>query len=49
MIKSRSWYNQGNIALMSEQPDPETAIDAYKAALRIDPNYESARRNLAGI
>jgi type IV secretory pathway VirB10-like protein len=47
MIKSRSWYNKGNLALMSEQPDPETAIDAYKSALRIDPGYQEARHNLA--
>ena len=47
MIKSRSWYNKGNLALMNEQPDPETAIEAYKSALRIDPNYQAARHNLA--
>lgn len=47
MIKSRSWYNKGNLALMNEQPDPETAIEAYKSALRIDPDYQAARHNLA--
>ena len=47
MIKSRSWYNMGNVALMDSIPEPETAIEAYKSALRIDPSYEEARHNLA--
>ena len=46
-IKSRSHYNTGNIELLKDQPDLEKAINSYKKALRIDPNLESARKNLA--
>ncbi|PCJ81326.1 MAG: hypothetical protein COA49_06340 [Bacteroidetes bacterium] len=44
-LKSKSWYNSGNIALNSQ--DPSTAIEDYKSALRLDPSNSDARYNLA--
>jgi Ca-activated chloride channel homolog len=43
--QSKVHYNLGNCQLLSNQIDP--AIDSYKAALRINPNDENARYNLA--
>ena len=44
-IIANSWYNKGNISLMNS--DPSSAIDAYKSALRNNPNFPEARHNLA--
>tara|TARA_B100000767_G_C19770655_1_gene539758 strand:+ start:1956 stop:2753 length:798 start_codon:yes stop_codon:yes gene_type:complete len=44
-IISNAWYNSGNIALKSN--DPSTAVEAYKSALRVKPDFENARHNLA--
>lgn len=43
-IKSRSWYNAGNVNLM--MGDIEKAIEAYKNSLRNDPTFGEARNNL---
>jgi Ca-activated chloride channel homolog len=43
--QSKVHYNLGNCQLLSNQIDP--AIDSYKAALRLNPNDENARYNLA--
>ena len=43
-IKSRSWYNAGNVNLM--KGDIEKAIEAYKNSLRNDPAFGEARNNL---
>ena len=44
-IISNAWYNSGNIALNSD--DPSTAVEAYKSALRVNPDFTQARHNLA--
>ena len=42
---SNAWYNSGNIALNSD--DPSTAVEAYKSSLRLNPDFDNARHNLA--
>lgn len=43
-VSSKAFYNMGNIAFV--QKNYKAAIDAYKDALRLNPEDESARRNL---
>ena len=43
-IKSRSWYNSGNVNLM--KGEIEKAIESYKNSLRNDPTFKEARNNL---
>lgn len=43
-IKSRSFHNLGNSYL--QQSKYKESIEAYKSALRIDPNMENTRYNL---
>jgi Ca-activated chloride channel homolog len=43
-IKEKSYYNKG--AILSGQKKLEESIEAYKAALRQDPNDKEARENL---
>jgi len=44
-MQSDAWHNIGNSLLMEQ--DPENAIEAYKAALRANPQNEAARYNLS--
>lgn len=44
-LKSRSWYNSGNLNLM--KGEIETAIENYKNSLREDPTFDGARNNLS--
>lgn len=44
-LKARALYNLGNSYFMTE--DLRQSIEAYKAALRLDPNNEAAKNNLA--
>jgi tetratricopeptide (TPR) repeat protein len=43
-LKARDYYNLGNALVELEQRD--LAIDAYRQALKVDPKFELARRNL---
>ena len=43
-IKATSFYNQG--VIYSKQKELDKSIEAYKAALRNDPNDKQARENL---
>lgn len=43
--RAASYYNQGNAFFRNK--DYQSALEAYKQALRIDPNDEQARFNLA--
>lgn len=43
-IKEKSYYNKG--AILSGQKKLEESIEAYKSALRQDPNDKEARENL---
>lgn len=43
-LKAKSYYNKG--AVLSQQKKLEESIDAYKNALRQDPNDKEARENL---
>jgi Ca-activated chloride channel homolog len=43
-IKSKAYYNKG--AVLSKQKKLEESIEAYKAALRLNPNDTQARENL---
>lgn len=43
-LKSASYYNKG--VVFTKQKDLENSIEAYKGALRIDPNDRQARENL---
>ncbi len=43
-LKARSYYNKG--AVLSQQKKLEESIEAYKNALRQDPNDKEARENL---
>jgi Ca-activated chloride channel homolog len=43
-IKEKSYYNKG--AVLSNQKKLEESIEAYKSALRQDPNDKEARENL---
>ena len=45
VLKSRAWYNSGNLNLMNGEI--ETAIDNYKSALREEPSFAEARNNLS--
>ena len=44
-MQSDAWHNIGNSLLMEQ--DPENAIEAYKSALRANPQNEAARYNLS--
>jgi Ca-activated chloride channel family protein len=43
-IRAKSYYNSG--AILSKQKKLEESIEAYKNALRLDPNDKEARENL---
>jgi len=43
-IKAAAWYNKG--VLLSQQKKLEESIDAYKNALRLNPDDKEARENL---
>jgi Ca-activated chloride channel family protein len=43
-IKEKSYYNKG--AVLSSQKKLEESVEAYKSALRQDPNDKEARENL---
>ena len=43
-VKSASYYNKG--VVYTKQKDLENSIEAYKGALRIDPDDRQARENL---
>ncbi len=43
-IKAGAWYNKG--VLLSQQKKLEESIDAYKNALRLNPDDKEARENL---
>lgn len=43
-VSSKAYYNLGNVAFLQEQY--AQAIDAYKNALRLNPEDDHARRNL---
>ncbi len=43
-LKAKSYYNKG--ALLSKQKRLEESIEAYKQALRLDPDDKQARENL---
>ncbi|HCJ67413.1 MAG TPA: hypothetical protein DHV62_08875 [Elusimicrobia bacterium] len=46
-LHKESWNNLGYLYLKNNQP--EKAINCFREALRIDPNFELARRNLSTI
>lgn len=43
-LKARAWYNKG--AVLSQQKKLEESIEAYKNALRLNPDDKEARENL---
>jgi Ca-activated chloride channel homolog len=44
-MRSQAFYNQGNTHIIKNEYDK--AIDAYKQSLRLNPNDEDAKKNLA--
>jgi Ca-activated chloride channel homolog len=44
-MRSQAFYNQGNTHIQKSEYDK--AIDAYKQSLRLNPNDEDAKKNLA--
>lgn len=43
-IRSKAWYNKG--AILSKEKKLEESIDAYKSALKLNPDDQQARENL---
>ena len=43
-IRSKAWYNKG--AILSKEKKLEESIDAYKSALKLNPDDQEARENL---
>ncbi|MGH2553022.1 MAG: tetratricopeptide repeat protein [Chitinophagaceae bacterium] len=43
-LKAKAYYNSG--AILSRQNKPEESVEAYKKALRINPDDKEARENL---
>lgn len=43
-IRSKAWYNKG--AILSKEKKLEESIDAYKNALKLNPDDQEARENL---
>jgi tetratricopeptide (TPR) repeat protein len=43
-LRAAAYYNAG--VVFSREKDPESAIEAYKSSLRINPNDKNARENL---
>jgi tetratricopeptide (TPR) repeat protein len=43
-IRSKAWYNKG--AILSKEKKLEESIEAYKSALKLNPDDQDARENL---
>jgi Ca-activated chloride channel homolog len=43
-IRSKAWYNKG--AILSKEKKLEESIEAYKSALKLNPDDQEARENL---